>query len=95
MSSLSNHATTVATDRAGITRVTYHKTAIVAVDRAEGTVTLDSGGWRTYTTKLKMNQAAENLSLPFDVIQRNGIWLVYTPDSDVPTPFEDGMVIGL
>lgn len=49
------HATSVYTGL-GITNIQYHGTKVVRFD-AE-TITLDSGGWRTATTKTRMNQAA-------------------------------------
>ena len=55
-SKIGTHATTISrTD--GKTVVTYHDTPVVTLD-ADGTITLDSGGWRSATTKPRMNQVA-------------------------------------
>ena len=88
MDTLSNYATTVAAGPDRKTRVTYHSTAIVTYD-AE-TVTLDSGGWQTVTTKRKMNQAARQFSLGFSVTQRDFEWFVTLPNGE-EVAFEDGL----
>lgn len=54
--------------------VTYVSTRIVAWDG--GTVTLNSGGWQTVTTKRKMCQAANQFGLRFCVYQKRGDWFV-------------------
>ena len=53
-------------------------------------VTLDSGGWRTVTTKRKMNQAANQFGLIYSVFQRKGQWFVALVGNTV-VPFVDGM----
>lgn len=81
-------ATTTARDNAGITRVTYHNTIVVSF--GNGRVTLDSGGWRTATTKTRMNQAARQFGLGFTVVQVKGDWYVNTQDGQCLN-FQDGM----
>lgn len=76
------------------TRVRYHQTDVVAFDA--DTVTLNSGGWHTATTKLRMNQAAEQFNLGYSVYQKKHQWFVrwYALGSGwVSTPFKDGMQI--
>jgi hypothetical protein len=76
----------------GRTEVRYHDTVVVAFD--EVSVTLDSGGWRTATTKNRMNQAANQYDLGYGVYQERGEWFVVVDrDWDNPIPFEDGMVL--
>jgi hypothetical protein len=70
------------------TRVIYHQTCVVQVT-PDGMITLDSGGWRTATTKTRMNQAASQMRLGFNVQQKAGEWFVYI--GDVRRPFVDGM----
>jgi hypothetical protein len=55
--------------------VTYTSTEIVSWD-ADRTVTLDSGGWRTVTTKRKMVQASNQFNLGYTVHQHKGDWFV-------------------
>lgn len=54
----------------------YHDTAVVGVFN-DGTIRLNSGGFRTYTTKLAMNQASNQDGLGFGVVQKAGKWLVW------------------
>lgn len=68
----------------------YHRTAVVVV-REDGTIRLDSGGWKTRTTLIAMNQASNQDCLKFRVFQRDGDWFVHWQDRDVP--FVDGMVL--
>jgi hypothetical protein len=88
MNKLSKYKTTV-TCTNGMVSVVYHQTLIVHAD-GRGNVTLDSGGWRTVTTKRKMCQAANQFGLGFSVYQHKGEWLVSVPGDDV-LPFRDGM----
>ena len=85
--------------------VAYIRTRIVAWDG--DTVTLNSDGWQTVTTKRKMNQAANQFGLRFCVYQKRGEWFVdiknraYTLDGDAPywqglaIPFRDGMTFDM
>jgi len=66
--------TTVSRD-GGRLRVTYHWTDVVSV-ADDGEITLNTGGWRTVTTKLRMNQAANQFGLGFGVCQRDFEWFV-------------------
>ena len=69
------HKTTVSRKADGSLPVTYHSTEVVKV-ALDGTVTLDTGGWRSNTTKLRMNQAAQQYGLGFGVFQKNFDWFV-------------------
>ena len=73
MDKLSTYRTTWTTDARGGC-VTYISTTIVNWDC--DTVTLNSGGWQTVTTKRKMTQAAHQFGLGFTVFQRKGEWFV-------------------
>jgi hypothetical protein len=72
-------------------RYYYHRTAVVGVNTSNGAIRLDSGGWRTATTKLAMNQASHQDGLGFSVIQRKGDWFVNWQGKELP--FTDGMVL--
>ena len=74
----------------GVTTIRLHSTDIVSM-RTEGrrvTVTLNSGGWHTSTTKTRMNQVFNQFDLPLRVFQRDFEWNVWTPDT--VQPFVDG-----
>ena len=88
MDKLSEYRTTIAGDTSGEMHVTYVRTQIVSWNA--DTVTLRSGGWRTVTTKRKMNQAANQFGLGFRVFQHDHDWFVRRPDGG-EVPFSDGM----
>lgn len=67
-------STTVVQDEAGTLRVTYHSTVVVKATKNE--IVLDTGGWKTATTKTRMNQASNQYGLGFRVRQVDGEWLV-------------------
>lgn len=59
----------------GILRITYHGTDVVTV-HPNGRIVLNHGGWRTSTTKTRMNQASNQFGLGFQVWQRDFEWFV-------------------
>jgi hypothetical protein len=63
-----------------VTRVQMYQTIIVEywVNHIgpSPTIVLNSGGYRTASTKTAINQALSQLVLPWNVIQRKGQWLV-------------------
>jgi len=63
--------------------IILHATEIIIV-RQDGTYVLNSGGWRTYTTKDRINRFT-----PARVYQHNHVWYVGYED----TPFFDGMIV--
>lgn len=83
-------ATSVRTEN-GATIIRYHNTDIVSF--TSDTVTLNSGGWRTATTKRRMNEVAETFGLGFQVWQHSGDWFVRRPDGG-EMPFADSMTLG-
>jgi hypothetical protein len=101
MDRLSNYRTTWECDGERGS-VTYVSTRIVSWDGQ--TVTLNSGGWQTVTTKRKMVQAATQFGLGYTVYQRNHEWFVCrlgrSPEGyasaaaehgAIDLPFHDGM----
>lgn len=74
--------------------VMLHQTCIVAINK--GGATLNSGGWRTATTKVAINRAlrqVQNLK-GYTVVQKKGQWFVSKPDNSL-IEFIDGMSISL
>ncbi len=55
-------------------RVFYHATPVVEWDARK--ITLNTDGWKTSTTKNRMNQTARHYGLPFAVFQKKGAWFV-------------------
>ena len=61
----------------GATWVYYHSTPVVKIDATRKRITLSTGGWRTATTKTKMNQAARVFDLHYTVYQQDGTWWIH------------------
>lgn len=79
-------------------QVTYHDTPIFTAYTIHGVVyiVLNTGGWRTVTTKRRMNECASALNLPFRVWQEKTVWYVshmgeegavYDPERAIHRPF--------
>lgn len=58
------------------TIVIYHNTKVVVVDKEANTITLNTGGWSTKTTMLRMNQASRYYCLGYSVYQKAFKWYV-------------------
>ena len=76
-------------DGSGSTAVTYHSTAVVTFNR--DIIRLNSGGYRTVTTKRRMNEVAQAFSLGYRVWQTNHEWYVYWQGNKYT--FYDGMIL--
>ena len=88
--------TAVFTGDDGALTVVLHRTAVFK-KHTDGTIELNSGGWRTVTTKARINQAFRQLSPETHggVFQKKGEWFVHLGDrgDGITVPFEDGMRI--
>ena len=71
------------------TKVVYHKTAVVSFNNH--TILLKTGGYKTRTTKLRMNQASQVFNLGFEVFQKDFIW--YVKFNGVTKEFEDNTMV--
>lgn len=74
----------------GARHYTYHRTVVVIVN-PDKSIRLDSGGWKTNTTRTAMNQASNQDKLGFRVAQRAGDWFVTWQGRELP--FVDGMTL--
>lgn len=72
----------------GETICTLHSTVIARLKN--GTVTLNSGGWLTVTTKKRMNEFLREYDIPASVYQKRGTWYLQRQGLD-DTPYADGM----
>ena len=70
--------------------VTLYNTNVLVIDKKNATIKLNSGGWRTVTTKQRINQASEDYFCGFRVFQKNFDWYVTLANGDT-VPFVDGM----
>jgi len=64
-----------------VIRVTYHNTAVVEV--THNRIVLNTGGWKTVTTKRRMNQTSNQYGLKYRVYQSKGCWFVYYNGKDL------------
>ena len=71
------------------TKVKYHNTVVVEFDIDQ--IILNSGGWKTLTTKNRMNQTSNEYNLGFQVFQKDFDWYVDFDGKIIP--FKDGMIL--
>ena len=69
-----NYQTKIQADTSGKTQVIFYQTPVVTFD--DQTIQLNSGGWWTRSTKVRMNQASAEFGLGLRVFQKKGEWLV-------------------
>jgi len=70
--------------------ITLYNTKIVSFNT--DTVTLNSGGYKTSTTRRRMNEVSQEYNLGYRVYQVNNTWYVDTKNNK-SVPFRDGMKI--
>jgi len=77
----------------GYTCIRYHSTEVVRFNTDE--IILNSGGWATVTTKLRMNQASYQFDLGFYVRQKDFEWFVdyFANEIGDTYSFRDGMIL--
>ena len=85
-------ATTITTEADGTVAVRYHRTDVATL-HPDGTVTLRTGGWRTVTTKRRINQALRYFGVPTVVYQHRFNWYLAPRDQGDRIEFTDGMRI--
>jgi len=74
-----------------LTTVRLYETNVVSFFTGGGdAVVLNSGGWRTATTKSRMNQTSNQYDLGYQVYQQDFEWFVKTRHDGI-LPFVDGM----
>jgi len=76
--------------RGGETIVTYRGTPVVVFDDSK--IELNTGGWKTATTKTRMNQASNQYDLGYQVVQKGGEWFVKQVNGQT-IPFEGNSLI--
>ena len=80
---------TLITQKDDATMVWYHSTMFVYFDKED--ILLDTGGWKTYTTKLRMNQTSNQFGLGYYVFQRDHQW--YVDYQGEIRPFINGSIL--
>jgi len=84
-----NHKTVIYQNDQHMTAIRYHATEVVQFD--QNLIILDSGGWKSVTTKLRMNQTSKQFGIGFSVYQKNFEWFVDYNGQKLE--FYDGMII--
>lgn len=74
----------------GTLTVQYHGTDVV-LTCADGSILLNTGGWKSVTTKTRMNQAAQQFKLGYNVYQEKGEWFVLWKGEILP--FSDYSIV--
>lgn len=82
-----NGIVTTNTDHYKFYEVILHNTTVFTM--ADGVVTLNSGGWRTSTTKVAINRAFDLLNVPARLWQKNFEW--YVTFDGLTLDFHDGI----
>lgn len=59
-----------------IITVRFHETDIITHDTKNKTIILDSGGWRTPTTKNRINQYLSENNIGLGIFQKKGKWYI-------------------
>ena len=79
------------------TIVRLHGTPVVEYSAQSGVLVLNSGGWRTPTTKRRINEVANEWGLGFYVYQKNHEWYIKSDAwiGKEPIPFYDGVRLGI
>jgi hypothetical protein len=73
-------------DYDGCTFVTLHRTNVVKFNHDK--TVLDSGGWKTVTTKRRMNEASKEYGLGYYVYQKDFDWFVSFHNGNPDLPFD-------
>lgn len=79
-----------------IVSVVLHSTEIVRLDRRNNIVTLNSGGWRTVTTKADINTALRQIPA-YDgwfLASKKGEWFLEHSATGKRVDFYDGITLG-
>lgn len=87
---LAGRATRLQRHNDGSIAVKYHATDVITF-APSGSVTLNSGGWHTATTKEKM---VKYLPKPWTIYQARGVWYLRDFQTGKEYPFSDGITIG-
>jgi hypothetical protein len=77
-----DYQTKIQADASGKTQVIFYQTPVVTFD--DQMIQLNTGGWWTRSTKVRMNQASQEFGLGYRVFQKKGEWFVAYQDNIRP-----------
>lgn len=79
-----------ANNNRSVVNVKYYNTVIVKIEN--DVITLNSGGFRTNSTKKRMNEVLEPIG--YRVIQKNNVWYIKHDSTDAMLlTFHDGITL--
>lgn len=70
--------------------VIYHGTEVFRLEPDR--IILDTGGWFTATTKLRMNQAMNQFGLNWSIYQERGKWYAWNRSTGLKVPFDQSRI---
>lgn len=76
-----------------LTVIRHHTTDIVVHDHNTNTLTINSGGWYSKTTKDRINQYLTHIQANFFITQKNRQWFVVEQSSGKLLTYADGLVL--
>lgn len=76
-SDISDYRNTEVTETEHGWRVRLYNTRIFSLDYSKGTLYLNHGGWKTDTTKRRINECLLAAGLPYSILQEDFTWYVY------------------
>lgn len=90
-----SHKTVITWDDNNNLSIQYHNTVVCKINFEDRTVIFNSGGYRTATTKRRINQAMNQFlgSNALNVYQQKRAWYVYKPNTNETIDFEDNMKV--
>ena len=71
--------------------IRFHRMDIIVFSKDRQVATLNTGGWRTVTTKKKMNQFLQEAGFKQGIYQKDFEWFVWDRQTDTEEEFFDGM----
>lgn len=74
---------TVYHDDNEVSYLIYHSTKVCHLDKKTNTLTLNTGGWKTKTTKDRMNDFMAIHNIYIHIIQKDNIWYIDLEDGKV------------
>lgn len=75
-------STTLYKGEDGFTTLVYHSTEVVKF--SDEKIILNTGGWKTATTKARMNAMAHAFDLGFSVFQKDWNWFIKFKGKTIP-----------
>ena len=73
--------------------LTYHRTEVCYLDKTTMQLTLNTGGYSTFTTKKRMNDFLSIHNIPLSIYQNKGNWFIRNDKTSEVTSFNSPITI--